>query len=384
MSSPIKVGLLLHFYQPWWQYREVLRRIVDECYRPIFGWLRHHQGFALSANINWSLLELLERGGYDDVIEAIQACLVGGQLELLGTAAHHPILPLISEAETNRQIKLDRHGKLTLGLPSATCRGFYLPEYAYSPETAGRLQRAGYRFTVADDAIYAARHNWCVPFETIPRVDNLYVLLRSRRWGHTLSDGDYDFDRLNAEFPDDASRWMQGRPGYVVFATDAETFGHHHKRLIDWLLKPMVERWRPEQHRVGIVPLNDLVSQFGPGSPDDYVPPSTWSTEPHHFVDGQHYPLWKRRGNIYHEALWRLVDLARGYGSQAEFAEPVMRLLSSCSWWWVSGWPNFDPGMMLHGANLAWKIIQEAGDPTVIEQGGAAYRDLISLPAVMD
>ncbi|MFA6603945.1 MAG: hypothetical protein WCT10_03860 [Patescibacteria group bacterium] len=381
MASPIKVGLLLHFYQPWWQFPHVLSKIVDECYRPIFSWLDHQPRFALSANINWSLLELLRRHGHDDIIALMRRCVSEGKIELFGTAAHHPIMPLISETEAARQIERDHQGKNSVGLPQSSCGGFYLPEYAYSRDVVPPLRDAGYVYTIADDAAYAAQHA-SVPFDHVPRVGGLGIFLRSRQWGNALAHGQYDFDRLNKDFTRDIGRWFAGRLGYVVLATDAETFGHHHKKLIDWLLKPMVENWTGPRSPAEILPFERLWTMFGHGSPDSVVPPSSWSTEPRDFVTGNHFPLWKSPDNIYHQALWKLVDIARRFGAVAELDNDVQKALSSCCWWQVSGRPYFNPQLMMYGARKALEIIDRSADDKARQEGHKAFEHLVNLPGI--
>lgn len=381
MEPGIRIGVLLHFYQPWWQYEHVLARIADECYRPIFQWLNGRPGFAFSANISWSLLELLDRHGHYDVIALMRRAVERGQIELFGTAAHHPILPLISETETDRQITRDRDGKRTLGLPESTCGGFYLPEYAFNRDVIRPLQRAGYDFTVADDALFGAQHGY-VPFDRLPKVDGLGIFLRSRQWGNAISWGKFDFDRFSREFPRDIGSWFRGRPGYVVLATDAETFGHHHRRLFDWLLKPMVENWCHPDSPVVITPFQKLFERFGPHSGETDVPPGSWSTEVGDFVAGNHFPLWKSPDNVYHRALWRLTDVARRCSQNREIEEDVLKLLSSCCWWQVSGRPYFNPGLMMNGARKALEIIAKSADEAAQREGRDAFESLIRLPGI--
>jgi len=381
MRPRIKIGLLLHFYQPWWQFRDVLDRIVDECYRPVFNWLDSFPRFAFSANINWSLLELLSRDGHDDVIALIRNAVDRRRLELFGTAAHHPIVPLMTDIETERQIVRDGRGKLGLGLPASNCAGFYLPEYAFSRDVVRPIKRAGYRFTVADDAAFAAQHGY-VPFDHLPVVQGLAVFLRSRRWGNVMSWGRYDFDRFSREFIQGVGNWFGGRSGYVVLATDAETFGHHHRTLFDRLLKPMIENWHGDGSPVDIMPFQRLLDVYGQNSRDIAVPPSTWSTEPGDFVTGNHFPLWNSPDNIYHQALWRLVDVARRYGDAPGLEEDVLKMLSSCCWWQVSGRPSFNPRLMMPGARKALEIIEKAADEGARQEGRQAYETLVRLPGI--
>lgn len=382
-NAGIKVGLLLHFYQPWWQFNGTLSRIVDECYRPILQWVNDRPGFAFSANFNWSLIELLDRNGYSDVIGLLKSAVVDGKIELFGTAAHHPILPLLAPAEIQRQIVFDGERKAGLGIPASTCGGFYLPEYAFKAKNMSVLRRAGCVFTIADDALFAAQHNGCVPFDRVPVVDGVSVFLRSRNWGNALSFGEYDFDRFNRQFTEGTGAWFAGRTGYVVLATDAETFGHHHRMHIEWLLKPMVECWSREGSSVEIVSFQGLLGFFGKDPLDIAIPPSTWSTEISDFVRGDYYPLWNSPGNVYHRALWRLVNVTRRFGARPEVHEDILKVLSSCFWWQVSGRaPIFNPSLMMIGARKAMEIIERLGNEKALADGRRAFETLVKLPGI--
>jgi len=277
----------------------------------------------------------------------------------------------------------DATGKFNHGLPPYSVPGFYLPEYAYSREIIPPLQRAGFRFAVMDDAIFGARHGR-VPFDTVPQIDDFRVFLRSRRWGDALARGAYDFDRFNREFPQDVNAWLGGQRGYVVLATDAETFGHHHRRHLDWLLKPLVEQWSRPEAPATIVPFADLLAEFGQRACDVSLPPGSWSTEVSDFVSGNHFPLWDSSENLYHQALWRLVNLARGYGDRPAAEDDVLKILSSCCWWQVSGRPNFNPKLMMHGAKKALEVVQRCGDEAAKQAARQAFGQLIRLPGIGD
>lgn len=380
MAPTVNIGLLLHFYQPWWQFPHVLTRIANECYRPIFRWLDSRQGFAFSANVPWSLLELLHQGGHYDLVDLMRLTASQRRIEPFGTVAYHPIVPLSTEDETARQVEHDRRGKRWIGFPPGI-EGFYLPEYAYDERSAAWLSRAGYVYTVADDAAFAAQHGY-VPYDHVPKVEGLGIFLRSRQWGNALSWGRYDFDRFRAEFVEGMASWFDGRDGYVILATDAETFGHHHPGLIEKLLRPMVEAWSDPSGPVRIVPFSELFALYGQRPNGDPVPPSSWSTEPHDFVTGNHFPLWNSPDNIYHRALWRLADVARRFVADPAAEEDVLKALSSCCWWQVSGRPNFNPRLMMLGARKALDVIDRVGDEEAKEQGRSAFEALVGLPGV--
>ena len=106
----LKIGLLLHFYQPWWQSPAILHKIVNQCYRPILELVNSSDRFCFTANINLSLLELLDNS-FTDVIEGFREAVEKGKIELMGSPAHHPILPLIPEFLQRAQIQADKEDK---------------------------------------------------------------------------------------------------------------------------------------------------------------------------------------------------------------------------------------------------------------------------------
>jgi hypothetical protein len=390
-----RIGLLLHFYQPWWQYPEVLDKIVRECYRPIFKWVNSRPGFAFSANINWSLIELLMRHGHDDLIEGMAQAVRDGKVELFGTAAHHPILPLLNETEQDRQLRFDRESKRLIGFPNAG-NGVYLPEYAWGANIVAALKRSGCQFTLTDDLLFAHVHNGTVPFNRIPLVDGLAVFLRSRYWGNKLSFGEYDFDRLANEMPGSLRSWFGDSDGYVILATDAETFGHHQPKLIDHLLVPLIENWPHGNEPIGVAPFREIYDLYAHLSQERDVPAGSWSTEIKDYHRRNFYPLWDcadhdEKGQVipphhnkYHQALWKLVNIARQFGDDSRAAEDVLKMLSSCAWWQVAFQygPGLNTKLMMFGAKKALEIIERVGDVSTRREGNEAFEEILKLPGV--
>src|SRR5581483_9544072 len=95
---------LLHFYQPPMQIPEVLRKVVDESYRPLIDVFRQYPYAKVTVNINGVLTEMLYESGYEDVIDGLRSLSEAGTLEFVGSGKYHPILPLLPDAEIRRQI----------------------------------------------------------------------------------------------------------------------------------------------------------------------------------------------------------------------------------------------------------------------------------------
>jgi predicted glycosyl hydrolase (DUF1957 family) len=381
-SAKTRLGLLLHFYQPFWQEKAVLDQIVAECYRPIFERVSEREGFCFTANINLSLLELLHEHGHDDVIDMMRAAVVAGKVELVDTVAHHCIVPLSTKEEFLRQVECDRAGKFAFGFPDAPRRGFYLPEYAFSEEAAAWLKEAGFAWTVADDEMYVKTHGGKTPFDHVPSSKGLKVFLRSRDWGNRLATGSYDFDRLKAELPGATESWFNGQHGMVVIATDAETFGHHHKMAIPWLLWPLIENWTKDDAPVSVVPFEMLLADFGDNEREMFIPPSTWSTSyADDFVRGMPFPLWDDKNNIWHRAWWKMVAIAREVPDLPELRADRLRMMASCGPWWVSKHASqFAPHLYMRTVDLTASVIARSGDGILIGRSQEVQKEIERLP----
>jgi len=95
---------LLHFYQPPTQTHEILHKVAEESYRPVVEVIRQHPNARLAVNIQGVLTELLLEHGLADVVLGLKELAEKGQIEFVGSAKFHPILPLIPEAERTRAI----------------------------------------------------------------------------------------------------------------------------------------------------------------------------------------------------------------------------------------------------------------------------------------
>jgi hypothetical protein len=65
------IALLLHMYQPAWQYENVLRQISSECYSWLSEWMAEENSGRVNLNINYSLVELLLDNGLEKIVENI-------------------------------------------------------------------------------------------------------------------------------------------------------------------------------------------------------------------------------------------------------------------------------------------------------------------------
>src|SRR3989344_3518888 len=239
----LRIGLLLHFYQPWWQFPMVLQKIVEQCYRPIIQLVKEIDGFCFTATINLSLLEHLE-SNFPDVVEGFRDGAARGEIELMGSTAQHPILPLLPEFLQRAQMEEDEKRKEDRFGIKRNCRGLFLPEMAFARKDVGLLREHGYKWTVIDDKLFGAKNPpGSVPFNHVITHDGLKVFMRSRLWSDVVSFDHPAFVDLRSRLEHDIPSWTKDAPAYLIIAMDAETFGHHTGNLFEGLLKPMLTNW---------------------------------------------------------------------------------------------------------------------------------------------
>ena len=97
----------LHIYQPPTLEKELLVKITREAYFNIIKILKQNPKHKITLNITALLTEYLNQVGFTKLIDDIKILVKKGQVELVGSAAFHPLLPLIPIKEIERQIEVN-------------------------------------------------------------------------------------------------------------------------------------------------------------------------------------------------------------------------------------------------------------------------------------
>lgn len=98
----------LHIYQPADQSNDILEKVTNESYRPLFRGLLEIPKMKININISGALTELLYKKGYRDVIDNIRELSETGRLEFTESAKYHSLLPFLKKDEVLRQIEKNR------------------------------------------------------------------------------------------------------------------------------------------------------------------------------------------------------------------------------------------------------------------------------------
>lgn len=376
-NLPMKFSILLHLYQPFNQYTNILEKIAHESYLPMTEGLKSLPNAQVTMNISGGLLQLLEKNGHTKFIDNVGELLESGKVELLGSSAYHAFLPLIPVSEIKRQLELNTKILQSYFGDLYKPKGFFPVEMAVTEDLLKIVSREGFEYSVVPSLSSLAYEG---PFNSYYLNDtNLELVFRNKPLSqlilsHTTNDAE-DFlyeatDFTNEEF------W--------VFIVDGETFGHHHigyeKFLFDLMnydkLKPMT--------------IGDLTSTVTPDLPKKEVSirPCTWSNKEQDFFlnkeqDPTHsFILWKDGENPIHDLQWEFFDFVvstvenfpeKSTKSWKDARNMLDYAIASDQFWWASAKPWWSFEMIELGAHTLKSVILLLDCSEEIKQKALSY-----------
>ncbi len=359
---------LLHAYQPPTQEVSILDRIVKLCYLPIAQVLQNNPDFKITLNMNASLTEMLE-DDYLIVIEKYAELARNNQIEFLDSGAYHPILPLISQREARKQIKMNRKINSRIFGSVWKPRGLWPPELAVSETLATLVESLGYEYMIVPEVSISSNSPFPTPLLTRllvhPSAPNLFLINRNREVSNNISFRRYatiqnaleHFNRLKALQPN----------GILVLATDLETFGEHHHKYEKFLVQ-ILQSTEPRA-------VSEILGL--PKQPIVEFRSSSWSTSEEDLYRDIPFPLWAYPGNSIHELLnfhsdllSETLELLLSKKDETDYEvkialKAVAKAQHSCQTWWASTKDHFSKELIRKGFNAQ----QSALDLTLMAIG---------------
>lgn len=311
----------LHIYQPPWQQHDVIVKVSRESYQNIIDSLQRFPNYKITLNIAGSLTEQLIFFGLKQILDDFNKLAKKGQIEFVGSAKYHPILPLISVKQVIRQIKENEIINKKY-LYKFRPQGFYLPEMAYNDSVAKIIKKLGYQWIILDEISANQKLKPTVKY-TIKNL-GLPVIFRNRQVSKSFP-------------PEEIFKLAQtDLTQNIITATDGELYGHYHQ---DWQdhLKQLLEKPLVKCLTVSVY-LQKLKNKQA-----ITVKKSSWESTDKQLQLKKPYFLWSNKDNKAHRLAWALAD----YATQAvekNSTDPNIfwaqhhldRGLSSCSFWWAS------------------------------------------------
>lgn len=312
----------LHFYQPSNADAHIIKEATEKSYLRIVRALEANPHLRFTLNISGCLIHRWQDLGYADLFRRLRRLIDRGQIELTGTAAYHPILPLVPLVEAGRQI--DEHEQIVrhyLG-KKVRLRGFFFPEMAYGPDVARFVAAKGYEWMIVDELCVNGTLGSPLPLVSRDARSGLLVVARSRS--------------VSSQYVPAYIQKHAKAEDTIVTATDAELYGLRHidHTAVFERVAAMAE--------VRTATVSELVKQT-PGPKNVRLTPCSWETTVAELKAGKPYALWQNPNNQIHQQLWdftrfayRTVERYRDDENYHWARWHLVRGLASCAFWWAS------------------------------------------------
>jgi len=149
----ISLTLVLHNHQPVGNFGFVFEEAYQKAYGPMFDALERHPGVQLGLHYTGPLLDWF-KACKPEAVDRLRALVERGQVEVLGGGYYEPVLA--SLREDDRVGQLTRMADEIESLVGQRPGGAWLAERVWEPDVPKALAKAGYDFTIVDDAHFRA------------------------------------------------------------------------------------------------------------------------------------------------------------------------------------------------------------------------------------
>jgi len=363
----------LHIYQPSDQSNDILEKVTNESYRPLFEGLLDIPKIKININISGALTELLYKKGYSDVIANIKKLAESGKLEFTESAKYHSLLPFLKEDEMIRQVEKNRktNRKYFGKVYDPVC--FFPPEMAYSEKVAKVIDKMGYKIILIDEIAYNGGKT-AAPSDHLFKIEktDLIAVFRERRVSNSIMSAivrdKRDFLHL---IEDDLDKEK-----YICTAMDGETFGHHRPSLEKTLFKIM---GATSQYHLFF---SDLLDHFEVSKEVNPVA-STWASTAEDIKKNVQFYSWKNPKNKVHRAQWRLqnhlIGVARKNKLSSSLMEKLDQSLASDQFFWASGVPWWSIEVIEKGAWATLQVLKSIPDISKedLKKGEEYYKEIL-------
>ncbi|MDP3900632.1 MAG: polysaccharide deacetylase family protein [bacterium] len=353
----------LHFYQPATLADDKTIEAIEKSYLRIIKILKRHPNIKFTININGCLLERIAELGYHELLSDLKELIKKGQIEIVGSASFHPILPLIPEDEARKQIEQQKEFiKKYLG--DVELKGFFLPEMAYSAKVAILIKKLGYQWLILDEI--SANGRLDKNDLRKPQIDSasgLTALFRQKNISQS-----YVPQQIN-------NLIKQKSNATIITATDAELYGLRHADRTGSLEKIS------KTNAFNTQTISEFIKNNAPEKTVKLVS-SSWESTAEELKNGQPFALWYNDDNVLQGKLWKLAKLSWGFvkkysaDKECQWAQyHLNRGLASCTFWWASGntlplWETtlWNPDEIEKGADELIRAIRSLHSSTAHEE----------------
>lgn len=316
----------LHLYQPANIDGEKVEEATKLSYERLVRALEENPQIKFTLNISGCLVKRWdEEFHYGDLISRIKRLVERRQVELVGSAAYHVLLPLVGEEEARAQILENEEILRRYFGDNLELKGFFFPEMAFGRKAAKLIKELGYEWAILDEISCGGRLGHLKNKKYLDRASGLTLLFRNRKYSESY------VPATIAKLID------ENKQGPVVTASDAELYGLRHldhSAEFERLLKNESLKTQTASEY-----LQDLTEAEAIEAVE-----ASWQSSPRELRAQKPYILWYNRSNRLHLKLWQLADTVQEYNKKYA-GDPhhfwarwhLVRGLASCVFWWSSG-----------------------------------------------
>lgn len=368
----------LHIYQPPNQHKDLLRKIVEQCYKKIIQILKKNPTGKLTLNISGCLTEQLAKEGYGEIIKDLIFLAKRNQIEFTETAEYHAFLPLLPENEIERQIKLNHQTNKIYFKDVYQPKGFHLPEMAYSKKTAEIIKKLGYSWLILNEVSFEGKLFSKIDSSKIYKlkgIPEIKIFFRNRKISDLIQRGiiwqpEEFYKAVKEEIKENE---------YLLTAMDGETFGHHRPGLERFLEKIY------EENKIETKNVSELFQLFPINNEVEPIP-GTWASMESEIKKKIYYAQWKYPGNPIQKKQWELTYLAiktiNNSQSDPNYKKARKMLdmgLFSCQYWWAGAVPWWEIEYIEKGAYFLKESINllKKASPKIKKRAEKLYQEIV-------
>jgi len=353
----------LHLYQPANTDAVNIKEATEESYLRIIRALEEHPNLKFTLNISGCLVLRWKHLKMIDLLNRIKRLVEKGQIELVSSAAYHPLLPLISKEETIKQIEENDEILRKFFGDNLKLKGFFMPEMAYGAGAAKIIKKFGYEWIILDEISYNGKLKEAKTDEIYKdKNSGLKVILRSRQLSNS-----YVPETLNKTL-----EHTNTNNKIFVTATDGELYGLRHDDPTAEFEKLLKNKNLETKTISEFMARKKIIEKIK-------LVPCNWESTEVELLKKQPYVSWLDKKNKIQSKLWKLSNLAEKtinkhkdddnyYWARWHF----VRGLASCSFWWASakdfshifGPLSWNPDEIERGVNELIRSIRALEDTT--------------------
>ena len=306
------IAFLLHLYQPPTQTGAKFREIFDASYAPLIKTIKDTPNFRISLNIPLSLLEQMDKYGHTSWIEEVKALVKSEKIELVGSAAYHPLLSKLPRDFVEKQIVINEYGlgyyfgrhtgfEGEKAILIKDLVGFFPPELAVNENLISVLDDLKYSWVLVDGTAIPDDPGYYPKYGVYKLQNyNVRIVCRNRIFSNMLSfKRDLDMSKIV-----DSLSFFEANDRPFVVVLDAEFFGHHFAgglhvlhRLLE-SLEDMGSKVVTVGEYLELVPTTNLWE----------LRESSWGASDTDMTVGDIYPMWAAPKNKIHILQWEMVS----------------------------------------------------------------------------